>query len=168
MEFRLCDGLRAIGPEEVDAVSIAGMGGETIADILAQAPWTKERLLALQPMTSLPELRHWLQRNGYRILREHVALDQGTIYLVMSVTGGVMESLTPGEGYAGRPACWVEEPLRGAYLEHLLAKAGRELAGVERSSKAEDLPRMDTLRQIITELKKWKGEWEHAHGGSDL
>ena len=41
--FRLCDGLRGIRPDEVDAIAIAGMGGETIAAILEAAPWTRER-----------------------------------------------------------------------------------------------------------------------------
>ena len=35
MGFRLCDGLKGIRPEETDAIVIAGMGGETIAQILA-------------------------------------------------------------------------------------------------------------------------------------
>ena len=43
MAFRLCDGLRGIRPEETDAVVIAGMGGETIAQILQAAPWVRER-----------------------------------------------------------------------------------------------------------------------------
>ena len=53
--FRLCSGLEGIRPEEADAVAIAGMGGETIAEILAAAPWTRERdvPLVLQPMSSL-------------------------------------------------------------------------------------------------------------------
>ena len=34
MDFRLCDGLSGIDPDEVDAIVIAGMGGETIAAIL--------------------------------------------------------------------------------------------------------------------------------------
>ena len=53
--FRRCDGLSGIGPEEVDAVTIAGMGGETIAAILAAAPWVRERNipLILQPMSFL-------------------------------------------------------------------------------------------------------------------
>ena len=37
IDFRLCDGLSAIRAEECDAVVIAGMGGENIAAILAQA-----------------------------------------------------------------------------------------------------------------------------------
>ena len=37
MDFRLCDGLSAIRPEEADTIAIAGMGGETVAAILAYA-----------------------------------------------------------------------------------------------------------------------------------
>ena len=55
MAFRLCDGLSGIRPEETDAVVIAGMGGETIAQILEAAPWVRTRKipLVLQPMSSL-------------------------------------------------------------------------------------------------------------------
>ena len=62
MAFRLCDGLSGIRPEETDAVVIAGMGGETIAQILEAAPWVRTRKipLVLQPMSSIPELRQWL------------------------------------------------------------------------------------------------------------
>ena len=42
---------------------IAGMGGETIAQILEEAPWVRTRKvpLVLQPMSSLPELRQRLR-----------------------------------------------------------------------------------------------------------
>lgn len=166
--FRLCDGLQGISPDGVDVVSIAGMGGETIAEILSHAPWTRDRLLVLQPMSSLPELRRWLQKNGYQISLEHVTTDHGTIYTTMTVTGGSMPLLTAGEQYAGRPAHWAKEPLRGEYLTYLLAKAKRELEGVERSSKEFDRPRREELRQIISELTLWKGEWEHANSKPDL
>ena len=75
MGFRLCDGLKGIRPEETDAIVIAGMGGETIAQILAAAPWVRERNvpLVLQPMSSLPDLRGWLFQNGYQIEEERLA-----------------------------------------------------------------------------------------------
>ena len=65
---RLCDGLSGIRPEETDAVVIAGMGGETIAQILEEAPWVRTRKvpLVLQPMSSLPELRR-LREGGIPI-----------------------------------------------------------------------------------------------------
>lgn len=37
ISFRLGDGLTPLGPEEADAVAIAGMGGETIASILGSS-----------------------------------------------------------------------------------------------------------------------------------
>ena len=54
IDFRLCDGLKGISEDEVDAIAIAGMGGETIIHILSAAPWTKKEsgyTLLLQPMT---------------------------------------------------------------------------------------------------------------------
>ena len=72
MDFRLCDGLSGIQPDEVNTIAMAGMGGETIAAILAAAPWTWERecLLLLQPMSAQPFLRRWLQAHDYTIRRE--------------------------------------------------------------------------------------------------
>lgn len=40
ISLRLGAGLDKVRPEECDVISIAGMGGETIADILAAALWT--------------------------------------------------------------------------------------------------------------------------------
>ena len=39
LDLRLCDGLRGIAPHEADTVVIAGMGGETIIQILTDSPW---------------------------------------------------------------------------------------------------------------------------------
>lgn len=56
MEFRLCDGLSGIAPAEADTIAIAGMGGETIAAILAAAPWVREQgCLAAAPAHERPE-----------------------------------------------------------------------------------------------------------------
>ena len=106
MAFRLCDGLKGIRPEETDAIVIAGMGGETIAQILAAAPWVRERNvpLVLQPMSSLPDLREWLQKHGYEIAEERLAREEDAIYVVMSVRAGEMPPLTPRScGRAAEP-----------------------------------------------------------------
>ena len=75
--FRLGDGLKSIDPRETEAVAIAGMGGETIASILAAAPWTRERdlPLILQPMSSMSDLRLWLGQNGFCIVTERLACE---------------------------------------------------------------------------------------------
>ena len=53
VSLRLGAGLETVAPFEADTVAIAGMGGETIAEILQAAPWTRQgdTLLLLQPMT---------------------------------------------------------------------------------------------------------------------
>ena len=72
LDFRLCDGLSGIEPEETDTVVIAGMGGETIRDILRAAPWAADghHTLLLQPMTKVELLRGWLRENGYSCTEE--------------------------------------------------------------------------------------------------
>lgn len=159
VSFRLCDGLSGILPQEADAVTVAGMGGETIAAILSAAPWTTGgTLLLLQPMTSAPDLRDFLQQHGYCIHREHLARDQGTIYVTLEVTGGSMPPLTEGERWCGRRESWADGPLWADYLCQLTRKLTRELNGAEQSSKPEDLPRRSALRRTLQELNTWKGE----------
>ena len=128
--FRLCDGLTGIRPEEAGSVAIAGMGGETIAHILAAAPWVRERAvpLILQPMSSQSDLRLWLQQNGYAIAGEKLAREGDAIYTVMLVRAGEMAPLTPGELEAGRLD---RDPLRGDLLDKLMAKLRRVLEGLE-------------------------------------
>ena len=98
MEFRLCDGLSGIAPEEADTIAIAGMGGETIAAILAAAPWTRERdcLLLLQPMSAQPFLRRWLQEHGYVIRRETLSREGSSLYVTLEARAGRGERGAPG------------------------------------------------------------------------
>ena len=88
MDFRLCNGLSGIQPDEVNTIAIAGMGGETIAAILAAAPWTWERecLLLLQPMSAQPFLRRWLQAHGYTIRRELLSREGDTLYKTRQIS----------------------------------------------------------------------------------
>ena len=96
IDFRLCDGLRDIAPDEVDTVVIAGMGGETIIAILEGAAWTKDgaHTLLLQPMTKAADLRYWLSVNGYSFTEERLVWDKNYLYPVLRVTGGTPQALT--------------------------------------------------------------------------
>ena len=70
IEFRLCDGLKGIQPQEADTIVIAGMGGETMIHILSAAPWTKVPgavTLLLQPMTKAGDIA--LQMSGWYGIR---------------------------------------------------------------------------------------------------
>ena len=157
--FRLCDGLSGIRPDETDAVAIAGMGGETIAAILSAALWTRERgtPLILQPMSSMPELRGWLQANGFCIEEERLAKEGDTLYTALLVRVGEMPPLSPAELWAGKNN---SDPLRGEWLDMWIARTGRALEGMARSRGEEILPRRRALEEVREGLAKMKEEWE--------
>ena len=87
IELRLANGLLGLKPKEVDAITILGMGGETIADILAASPWVKspDITLILQPMSCDDRLRDYLYKEGFEILTEVGVESQNRFYTVMKV-----------------------------------------------------------------------------------
>ena len=157
--FRLCDGLSGIRPEEVNAVSIAGMGGETIAMILEAAPWTREQntALVLQPMSSMEELRRWLQANGYTIIEERLAQEGDTIYTALSVRAGEMPPMSAAEYCAGKNTV---DPLRGDWLEHWINRTARALNGMAQARSEQVAQRKAELEEVLSGLQEMKKEWD--------
>ena len=132
LSLRLAPGLDAVRADECDTVSIAGMGGQTIADILAAAPWTADgrHLLLLQPMTMVSELRRWLWENGYEIERETLCREDRRRYVVLSVRGGAERREVPLSRCVVSPALLRAEGA-AEYLDMLLRRERRALAGME-------------------------------------
>jgi len=160
ISFRLGDGLTPLGPEEADAIAIAGMGGETIASILGNAPWASGGtcLFYLQPMTSVPDLRRWLWRNGFVIEREELVRED-KLYVVLTARGGEMAPLTPAEEWCGKQDRDMTSPYRGEYLSMMLSRAERALEGLGCSARLKDQERAKRWRGLVSELKQMKEEW---------
>lgn len=155
LSLRLCPGLDGVAPGEADCVTIAGMGGETIASILEAAPWTRSgTLLLLQPMTAFPDLRLFLQRSGYEIVRERIAREGRRFYAILCVRGGQMAPMTQAELWAGRQQ---EDALRGPYLEFLEEKLGRVLSGLRRANEA-DVEEIGRLEETLAGLETMRKE----------
>lgn len=161
LTFRLCDGLSGISAEEADTIVIAGMGGETIAEILSAALWAGrgEHRFLLQPMTAHPELRAWLTSHGFTIEQEALTQEGETLYITIVVKAGDMEPLTPAELWAGRQYKGMVAPHREAYLNKLLYRAGKALTGIRRSTKPEDAARATELELVTVGLKEMQKEW---------
>ena len=156
MDFRLCDGLQGLGREEADVIVIAGMGGETIAQILARAPWTgwQGMRLLLQPMSSQPELRRWLWEHEFVIARETLAREGETLYVILGVEAGREQGFTPAELWAGRQS---RDPLRGVWLDQLLGKTGRALEGLHQGR--ETVEKQRELEQVRAGRLEMREEW---------
>lgn len=79
-----CDGLSGLCECDVDDIVIAGMGGDTIAQILEAAAWhAPDKRFLLQPMTHAAQLRKWLCAAGYAIEDERAARSGRFCYSVM-------------------------------------------------------------------------------------
>lgn len=99
-----CDGLAAVPVEQVEDVILAGMGGELIARILTDCPAVKRPGLGLvlQPMTKAPELRRWLARQGFAVVREAAVEENDFCYCVMRAEyTGEAHTLTELEARTG-------------------------------------------------------------------
>ncbi len=162
MEFRLCDGLAAIAPDEVDTIVIAGMGGETIAAILQAAHWVFDSryTLILQPMSAQPDLRNWLWYHGFSIQKEQIIREGEKLYNVFVASFGSAVELTCAEEWAGRQYEGMVQPLRSEYLTRLLEKVDRAMTGISRGKSGLQDPRLDKLRQVQAELTEMKKEWD--------
>lgn len=88
IELRLADGLDGVLPEECDSITVTGMGGETIADIIHRAEWLRQgrHRLVLQPMSCDDRLRRYLNQTGFTIETERAVFSQNRVYTVMRVS----------------------------------------------------------------------------------
>nr|WP_297174142.1 class I SAM-dependent methyltransferase [uncultured Agathobaculum sp.] len=152
LPLRRAPGLDAVRPSECDTVSIAGMGGQTIAQILQNAPWTRAgaHLLLLQPMTMVYELRQWLWAHGYAIEQEAVCREDRRRYVVLSVRGGAPAKEVPLAQCVVSPAL-LRAPGAADYLQQLLTREMRAKAGLERAKthSADRLAAQNALVQAI-------------------
>ena len=87
---RLSDGVRALKPNEADAVVIAGMGGAFMEKIIEEGEETLNSVsyLILQPQSELAHFRRFLHQKGYCIEQEKMVLEDGKYYPMMKARKG--------------------------------------------------------------------------------
>ena len=163
IRFCLCDGLDGISSEEIDTVVIAGMGGETISDILNKAPWARQgKTLLLQPMTKPEFLRKALQRMELRIDQERLVLDSGKIYPVMLARSGVPAPYTEIEYYTGCYALVSREALFIPLLDQMESKLEKALAGVAMAENEKHVDREEELRRLLEQLREMRADHDQS------
>lgn len=93
IQVRLANGLAAIdSSDQIDTITIAGMGGRLIADILSagMAKLANVQRLILQPNNREDELRIWLEENGFQIVAEEMVVENQKFYEILVVEQGQM------------------------------------------------------------------------------
>ena len=154
MTFVQSDGLERLRPDSFDTLVLAGMGGDLMARILADAPWLRDSgvSIILQPQSAANDLRRWLGENRYEIRRERLVRDGRFLYAVMQVIPGQGRALSPGEQYVSPALRRAGDPLYGAYLARVRRALTLTVQGITRSSDPSDLARAAYYRAALEEV----------------
>ncbi|WP_332461615.1 tRNA (adenine(22)-N(1))-methyltransferase [Pseudomonas chlororaphis] len=157
ISVRLANGLAAIEPADgITAISLCGMGGETIRDILdgGQARLSGRERLILQPNGGEQPLRQWLMDHGYRIVAEEVLHENRFDYeiIVAEPTGPV--SYSAEELYFGPLQLQARSPAFLLKWQRRLRQKHKTLAQFDRARQA--VP--EATRQEVARQARWIAE----------
>ncbi|MEA4923888.1 MAG: class I SAM-dependent methyltransferase [Syntrophomonadaceae bacterium] len=157
IEVRQGSGLQILARGEVDCVVLAGMGGETIVDILAY-DWPKASSFpeyVFQPMSKPEVLRQHLSRQGWTIADERLVREQGKIYLVItSRPGHCPYHLTPLELEIGPVILKADSEIKKFYITRCRQKWQRIYQALLQSRLDRNRSRADRYRQKIIALEE--------------
>jgi tRNA (adenine22-N1)-methyltransferase len=139
ISLRFGDGLAVVEPGEVDTVVIAGMGGNTIIEILTKRQEVTCRLkrLILQPMVAAPQVRRWLVKHAWEIVDEGLCREDGKLYEIIVAERGSsreMEQILYDIG----PVLWQKQSeLLPLHLQLLIEQNKRVLRAMAQSEEAQ-------------------------------
>ncbi|WP_413791464.1 MULTISPECIES: tRNA (adenine(22)-N(1))-methyltransferase [unclassified Pseudomonas] len=152
ISVRQANGLAAIEPEDgITAISLCGMGGETIRDILdsGKARLSGHERLILQPNGGEQPLRQWLMENDYRILCEEVLRENRFYYEIIVAERAGPVTYTAEELYFGPLQLQARTPTFLAKWQRLLRQKQKTLASFAKARQAvPEEKRQDIARQV--------------------
>lgn len=87
VEWRQGEGLSVLRPGDVEGVILAGLGGQTIAQILEEGKkvFKNLRWVVAQPMRGDGHLRRFFWRQGWHLWQEDLVQEKGRYYVAMAV-----------------------------------------------------------------------------------
>ncbi|KPN91440.1 SAM-dependent methyltransferase [Pseudomonas nunensis] len=158
IRVRLASGLAAIEPgDAITAISICGMGGETIRDILdsGKAHLSGEERLILQPNGGEQPLRQWLMENGYCILCEELLRENRFDYEIIVAERAGPVTYTAEELYFGPLQMQARSPEFLSKWQRILREKHKTLTNFAQARQAvpeEKLQEIAQQARWITEL----------------
>lgn len=153
IELRLSDGLDNFKENEVEEITVAGMGGLLISSFVERTHWLKNEdiHLILQPMTHVEELRKVLFDNGFVIDSEVVAKDGDKLYIILSVYYYEGKTAYTDLDLIVGKLPHNNDDLSKEYLNKIFDKYNKKLIALEKAGKE-----CSDLEKTVEELKQWQ------------
>lgn len=132
ISLRLGGGLSPLAQGEADGVTICGMGGLMIRQILEEEAEKAACLhwLVLQPQNHVAELKQFLSEHHFRIEKEVLSLDGGQLYEILKAVPGEMPPLSLLDAEIGATADYRKDPLFPLHVRKLIRKRHFLVQGV--------------------------------------
>ncbi len=155
-QFYLTDGLQGLTEtDDITHVVICGLGGDTIAQIIHNAPFIRENgvKLVLLPAQSGDKVRQFLFENGYSITAEHTVGENKKFYTAITAqyTGEVIKP-TAYDCYIGKSELCTGADAKG-YFEMVLTRLEKKAKGlvIDTGSCPEDiLKAIEKVKTLIS------------------
>jgi tRNA (adenine22-N1)-methyltransferase len=147
IEVRKGNGLVVIQPGEVNVITIAGMGGGTITEILqtGEAKLAGVKRLVLSPQGDGPLLRRWLLEHGWQIVAEDLVHEDEQIYEIVVAERGEMAALSEVELEFGPLLLAKRHPLLLQRTAYERGRIDRALKSLEKATGESGAARREEL-----------------------
>ena len=147
IEVRLADGIGDL-PDKIDAVSILGMGGELIVQILEKANLSHIKVLILGPNSEAKQVRYFLQDNGFMIEDESFIKDHSHYYQTIKAVKGQMY-ITAQEAAFGPLNIARKNPVMIEFVNREIDTLKQGLSEATDESKIIIQAKINELREVI-------------------
>lgn len=154
IELVQSDGFLGLTPDHTLDYTICGMGGNLMSTMLEAADWVKnpDYHFVFQPQSHAEDLRDYLYRHGFSILREYVVTDDRRLALAMEVTyTGEAFQPTLKETHLGKLA-EVHTPERDLYFQKLLNRLASHRDSILQVPGMQEQVRL--LSQLIQDIQE--------------
>lgn len=162
IKTKVTDGFKSIEAKENQVAVIAGMGGNTIIDIIDKSLDFAKNLdyMILASNIATEKLRDYLIQNNFEILRDFLTFEHGKYYDILKVSYGNSRQLSLSDIYYGyenieNKSELLKEKLAIDYEKNLQFKEDI----IEKSANNDGLDKINERLDAIKEVyKRWKLE----------
>lgn len=162
IDLRLGSGLTILQPGEVQWAVIAGLGWQTIIQMITEAEEIARALagLILQPMQGAAKLRSWLIANSFQLIDEVLVKDDQRLFEIILIKSGETGALDEIFFEIGPILFASGDPHLTEHLNNLIMAKKKVLAKIVSEQGERASVRIDELRAKIQRLEEVYGQWQ--------